>query len=52
MDEIYVILTGFREITEKSLQSLYIGMSRAKAKLIVLAHKSLEEKIRVKLHEK
>lgn len=52
MDQKYVILTGFREITEKSLQSLYIGMSRAKAKLIVLAHKSLEEKIRVKLHEK
>ena len=52
MDQKYVILAGFREITEKSLQSLYIGMSRAKVKLDVLAHKSLEEKIRVKLHEK
>ena len=28
MDQKYVILSGFREITAQSLQNLYIGMSK------------------------
>lgn len=52
MDQKYVILVGLREITQKTLQSLYIGMSRAKVKLDIITHRSLESGIREKLYGK
>jgi hypothetical protein len=51
MDQKYIVLVGLREINVKTLQSLYIGMSRAKVKLDILASKSLENTINMKLYE-
>ena len=45
MDQKYITLVGLHNLKPRDLQSLYIGMSRAKVKLEVIAHQSLEQPI-------
>jgi len=51
MDQKYVTLVGFNQISNYTIQALYIGMSRAKVKLDIIAHISLAQKIERKLSE-
>jgi len=52
MDRKYVTLVGVNKISDYAIQAMYLGMSRAKVKLDVIAHKSLATKIEQKLNEK
>ena len=45
MDQKYITLVGLHNLQPRDLQSLYIGMSRAKVKLEVITHQSLEQPI-------
>ena len=52
MDRKYVTLVGVNKISDYAIQAMYLGMSRAKVKLDIIAHRSLATKIEQKLNEK
>lgn len=45
MDQKYITLVGLHSLKPRDFQALYIGMSRAKVKLDIICHSSLEQGI-------